>query len=100
MPAWTNSAARVFAMTEHRAEIAKACGLAGERRGQIVARHRNGQIGPQAQFAPVRIAGEKHAAADVLAGQIEERLRRLQHRRLDLRIAGAHVGGDQRLAPG
>ena len=70
---------RAVAMAEHRAEIAKAGRLAGLRRSQIIARHRNGQIGPQAEFAPVRSGGEIHAPADVLAGQIEERLGRLQH---------------------
>ena len=90
---------RAVAMAEHRAEIAEAGGLSGLRRSQIIARHRNGQIGPQAQFAAVRIGGQKHAPADVLAGQVEERLGRLQHRRLDARIAGARIGRDQRLRP-
>ncbi len=88
-----------FAVTKYRAEIAKACRRPRRRRGQIIARHRNGQIGPQAQFAAVRIGGEKHAPADVLAGQIEERLGRLQHRRRDLGVTGAHIGRDERLRP-
>ena len=68
---------RAFAMPKNHAQITIARDLAGRRRLQIGARNRDGEIGPQAQFAPVRIAGEKHAAADVLARQVEERLRRL-----------------------
>jgi hypothetical protein len=88
-----------FAVAEYGAEIAKAHRLAGLGRREVVARHRDGEIGPQAQFAPFRIAGQEHAAADVLAGQVEERLRRLQHRRFGLRVAGTHIGGDERLRP-
>ena len=88
---------RSFAMAEHRAEVTKARCLAGGRRLQIGARNRDGEVGPQAQFAPERVAGEKHAAADILAREIEERLRRLHDRGLDQRIAGAHVGRDKRL---
>ena len=90
---------RAFAMTEHGAEIAIARGLAGLRRLQIIARHRDRQIGPQAQFAAVRIAGEEHAPADVLAAEIEKRLGRLQHRRRNplIGIVGAaRIGRDQR----
>ncbi len=86
-----------FAVAKHRAEIAEARGLAGCGRGQIGARHRDRQIGPQAQFAAVRIGGEKHAAADVLAAEIEKRLGRLQHRRLDPQIGivgAARIGSD------
>ena len=102
MPTCRNSAAAPFAVTKHRAEIAEAGGLAGARRRQIVARYRDGQIGPQAQFAAVRIGGQKHAAADVLATEIEKRLGRLQHRRRDprIRIVGAaRIGRDQRFRP-
>jgi hypothetical protein len=88
-----------LAVAEHRAEIAKTGGLARRRRGQIIARHRNGEIGPQAQFAAVWIAGEKHAAADVLAGQVEKRLGGLQHRRLGQHVTGTRIGGDERLRP-
>ena len=47
----------------------------------------------------VRIGGEIHAPADVLAGEIEERLGRLQDRGRDARVAGALEGGDERLRP-
>ena len=80
MPACRNSLGPVAAMTEDRAEIAEARRLAGLGRGQIVARDRDGEVGPQAQLAPLRVGGEIHALADVLAGEIEERLRRLQDR--------------------
>ena len=89
----------VLAVAEDRTEIAEARRLAGPRRGQIVARDRDGEVGPQAQFAALRIEREIHALADVLAGEIEERLRRLQDRRLDARIAGALEAGDERLRP-
>ena len=45
----------------------------------------------------VRIGGQEHAAADVLAREVEERLRRLQDRRVDRRVAGAHIGRDELL---
>ena len=90
---------RLAAMAEHRAEIAEAGRLAGRRRGEIVARHRNGQVRPQAELAAVRVGGEEHAAADVLAREVEERLGRLQDRRRDARVAGALVMRDQRLGP-
>ena len=86
-----------LAVAKDGAEIAERGRLAGRRRLQIGARDRNGEVGPQAQFAPVRIAGEKHAPADILAGQVEERLRRLDDRRLDRGVAGAHIGGDELL---
>ena len=93
--------ARAFvAMAEHRSEIAIALRLAGRRRGQVVARHRDGQVGPQAQLLAVRVAGEEHALADVLARKVEERLRRLQDRGRDPRIAGPLEGRDQRVRRG
>ena len=58
---------RAFAMAKHGAEIAITGRLAGRRRLQVGARHRNGEVGPQAQFAAQRIAGEEHAPTDVLA---------------------------------
>ena len=76
-------------MAKDRTEIAEALRLAGRGRGQVVARHRDGEVGPQAQLAALRIGGEIHALADVLAGEVEERLRRLQDRRRHARIARA-----------
>ena len=90
---------RIAAVTEDRAEIAKARGLSGGGRGEIVARHRNGEIGAQAQLAAVRRRGQIHAPPDVLAGQVEKRLRRLQHGGRDAHVSRALVGGDQRLRP-
>ena len=89
-----------LAMAKHRSEIAEAGRLAGPRRLQIGARDRNGEIGPQAQFAAVGIAGKKQPPADVLAREVEKRLRRLQDRRIDLHVAGAHIGGDEFLCVG
>jgi len=86
---------RTLAVAKHRSEIAEAGGLAGTRRLQIGARDRNGEIGSQAQFAAVGIVGEKQPPADVFAGEVEKRLRRLQDRRIDLHVAGAHIGGDE-----
>ena len=86
-------------MAKHRREIAEAERLAGLGRSEIVARHRNGEVGPQAQLVPVRIGGEEHAAADVLAREVEERLGRLQDRGRNARIARALVMRDERLRP-
>ena len=38
------------AISEHRPEIAEACGLAGAAGGKIIARHRNGEVGAQAKL--------------------------------------------------
>ncbi len=69
---------RLAAVAKHRAEIAEARRRARGRGGEIVARDRDGEVGPQAEFAAGRVGGQEHAAADVLARQVEERLRRLQ----------------------
>src|SRR4051794_38879482 len=86
-------------MPEHRREITEAERLAGFRRGEVIARDRNCQVGPQAKLLPVRVGGEKHAATDVLAGEVQERLGRLQDRWRHARIPGALVMGDERLRP-
>jgi hypothetical protein len=87
----------VLALAKHRAEVAELRRLAGGRRGEIVARDRNGEVGPQAQLAARRVVDKVHAAADVLARQVEERVGRLQQRRRDARVAGALVRGDERV---
>ena len=92
-------AAALAAVTKHRTEITKAARLAGGGRGEIIARHRNGEVGAQAQFASLRIARQIHALADVLAGKVEERLRRLENRGRHARIARPLEGGDQRVRP-
>ena len=92
-------AGAVVALAEHRAEIAEAGRPAGFRRSQIVARHRDGEIGPQAQFLAAPVGGEEHALADFLARQVEERLGRLDERRRHPPIARARIGGDKRLRP-
>ena len=89
----------VAAVTEHRAEIAVARRLAGERRGEIVARHRNREVGTQAEFAAAGGGGQIHALADVLAREVEERLGRLQDGGRNAGVAGALIGSDQRLRP-
>jgi len=89
---------RAFAaMAEDRPEIAETRRPSGLRRGEIVERDRNGEIGAQAELAAGRIVHQIHAAADVLARQIEERLRRLQDGGRGRRIAGALIGGDERV---
>ena len=90
---------RAAAVAEDRAEIAEARRLAGGGRGEVVARHRDGQVGPQAELAAARRGGQVHALADVLAGQVEERLGRLQDGGRHAGVAGALVGGDERLRP-
>src|SRR4051812_23184163 len=85
----------VTTMTEDRAEIAEAGSLAGVRRGEVVARDRYRQVWPQAELAALRVRGEIHPLADILARKIEKRLRRLQDRRLHARIAGTLVGGHE-----
>ena len=76
------------AMAKHRPEIAEARRLPGASRGEIIPRHRNGEIGPKTQFLAVGVGGEVKALADVLAGEIEERLGLLQNAGLGPDIAG------------
>jgi len=87
------------AVTVDRTEVAKSLRRTGRWRGEIIARHRDGEIGAQAQLAAVGVGGEVHALADVLAREVEERLGRLQDRRRDAAIAGALIGADQRFGP-
>ena len=54
----------------------------------------------QAQFAALRIGREIHPLADVLPGQVEERLGWLQDRGLDPDIAGTLESIDERLRGG
>ena len=81
---------------EDRAEVAVARRLARERGGKEVARDRDGQIGPQAELGAAGRGGEEHAAADILARQVEKRFGWLQDWRRHARIAGALIGREQR----
>src|SRR5439155_27070905 len=88
------------AIAEHRAEIGKARRLAGAAGGEIVARHRNRQVRAQAQFLAAGVGREIKALADVLAGEVEERVGRLQYRRLGMNVAGLRKGLQQGVRPG
>src|SRR5438067_671047 len=87
------------AMAKNGSKIAVTFGGAGCGRGEIVPGNRDRQVGTQAQLAALRVDGEKHALADVLAGEIEKRLRRLQDRGRYARIARALEIGHERLRP-
>ena len=76
------------AIPEHRAEIAEPGRLPDLSRRQIIPRDRNGQIGAKAQFLPAGVGGQIEAFADVLAGEIEKRLGRLQNPRFGPAVAG------------
>ncbi len=80
---------------EHRAAIAVAGGL-GAVGVQVLEADGNGVFGPQAQFRAGGVLRHEHAAADVLARQIDEDVRRLQDCRLDPRISLALEKRDQR----
>ena len=54
---------RIAPMAEYGAEIAAADRLPGARRGEVIARNRNGEIGPQAEFASGKIAQREFAVA-------------------------------------
>ena len=75
------------AIAKHRPEIAEAGRLAGAAGSEIVARHRNGEVGPQAEFLAAGVGGQVKALADVLAGEVEERFGRLQDRGLGPDVA-------------
>src|SRR6478735_1989237 len=53
-------------------------------------------FGTQAQLRAGRILGHEHAPPDILAREVDEHVRRLQHRRLDPRIALTLEQRDQR----
>ena len=53
-------------------------------------------FGPEAQLRAGRILRHEHAPPDILAREVDEHVRRLQHRRLDPRIALALEQRDQR----
>ena len=89
----------VGAMAEHLAEIAEAFRLAGGRRREIVARHRDGEVGAQTKLAAGRVGRKIHAPANVLAREVEERFGRLEQRGLGAAIARALVMGDEGLRP-
>src|SRR5258705_261356 len=76
------------AIAKHRAEIAEPGRLAGARGGEIIPRHRNGEIRTKAQFLAARVGGQVKAFPDVLTRQVEERLGRLQDRRFGPEVAG------------
>ena len=81
-------AALAGAGAEDRAEIGVLGRLSGLGRGEIGQAYRDRVVGPQAQLGPRRVADEIEAAADVLAGHVEEDRGRLQHRRLEAGEAG------------
>jgi hypothetical protein len=88
------------AVAKHRPEIAEARGLSGAPRGEIVARHRNGEVGAQAEFLARRVGRQVKALADVLAGEVEERLGRLQDAGVGLDVAALCKRQQQRVRPG
>ena len=87
-------------LAKDRAEIAKSLSRTGGWRSKVVHRHRNGEVRAQAQLAAVGVGGEIHALADILAGQVEERLGRLQDRGLGMNIAGLRKRLQQGVRPG
>ena len=80
---------------ENRTAIAVARGLRSMR-VQVLEADRDRVFGAQAKFGAGRILRHEHAAANVLARQIDEHIGRLQHCRLDPRIAFALEKRDQR----
>src|SRR3974377_2050412 len=76
-------------MPKNWSEIAESLCSPGERRSQVFARDRDGQIGGKTELAAVSIDREIHALADVLARQIKKRRRRLQDCRLNPQVSGA-----------
>ena len=67
------------ALAEHRARAAETRGPAAM--GEPVPRGGNGELGAQAHQAPRPVVGQEDARAQLLAGEVEERLGGLQDRR-------------------
>ena len=82
------------AQAEDRPEIAVA-GRCAAALGEVPAADRDGVIGAQAQFVTVGVLRHEQAAADVLAGQVDEDVARLQDGRLDTHVAVALEERDQ-----
>ena len=78
--------AGLAALAEDLAEIGIAARRAGAR-GDVVEADGNGEFGAQAERLAGLALGQEDAAAQVLAGHVEERVGRLQHRHLDRRRA-------------
>ena len=74
------------AHAEDRAGIGVGRRLAGMS-GDMRQRDGDGVFRPQAPFAPVIVLRQEDAAADILAGEVEEGLDRLQDRRLGAPVA-------------
>src|SRR5262249_52462659 len=89
----------VPAIAEHRTKVAEAGRLACLRGGQIIARHRDREVGPEAELFAARVSREVEAFANVLAREVEERFRRLQDRGLGAEIAGLGKRLQQRGRP-
>ena len=87
-------AARAGPQPEHRAAVGVAGGRAC-RRGEMLPADRDRVLRPQAHFAAVRVLRHEHAPPDVLAGEVDEHVGGLQHRRLDARITFALEERDQ-----
>ena len=69
-------------LAENLAEIAVAARRA-RLAGDVVEANRNGEFGTQAKRLAGLAFGQEDAAAQILAGHIEERIGRLQHRHFD-----------------
>jgi len=67
--------------------------------GEVIARDRNRQVGPQAQLLAAGVRGQIKAFADVLARQIEKRLGWLQNRRLGQGVTSLGERQQQRVRP-
>ena len=66
--------------------------------GDMIAADRNGQLGPQAEFAALAVARQVEALCELFAGKVEEQLGRLQDRGLDRLVARRHEGRQEGLA--
>ena len=88
-PGLDHLAALAGAGAKNRAEIGVLRLGARLRRGQMREADGDGVFRTQAQLRPRGVAGQIEAAADFLAGHVEERGGGLQHRRLDAAEAGA-----------
>lgn len=82
------------ALAKHLAQIGITARRAGLRT-YVVEADRNGEFRPQAERLPRFAFGEEDPAAQILAGHVEERVRRLQYGDLDgVRVARGEEVGD------
>jgi hypothetical protein len=87
----------VAGVAEYRPGIAVGSGPLARVLGEVLAADRDREIGPQAKLAAPAVRGEEQAATQLLAGELEKDLGRLQCGRIEAHVPRALVERHQRV---